>query len=184
MMQLLQQQMVLNQAIVGMMNRQQLPQAPQPAAAPAFAAAPAPREGSMDTKLVPACPTAPWKQWTTRHKELVGFQEFVDKLVSWLSLIYDSYSAELREVLRTTEPIVLRNAEQGQRARRLFFLLQQSFVGYTRIETMIKVEMAARGDLNGYELLRLLRKEFSIFSRSEALHFRETNFSCAGLSTT
>ena len=30
-----------------------------------------------------------------------------------------------------------------------------------------------RTDFNGYEMLRLLRKEFSIFSRSEAIHFRE-----------
>ena len=73
------------------------------------------------------------------------------------------------------EPIVLRGADQELRARRLFHLIQQAFTGYRKIEHMIRNQIMARGaaDANGYELFRLIRREFSIYSRQEALFYRE-----------
>ena len=53
------------------------------------------------------------------------------------------------------------------RSKRLFHLLQQNFTGYSKIEGLGMTES------NGFELLRLMRKEFSLLSRSEALGYRE-----------
>ena len=61
------------------------------------------------------------------------------------------------------------------RSKRLFHLLQQNFSGYSKIENLIKRQIFALGitESNGFELLRLIRKEFSLLSRSEALGYRE-----------
>eukprot|EP00434_Breviolum_minutum_P004907 symbB.v1.2.004329.t1/scaffold188.1/size279614/18 len=61
------------------------------------------------------------------------------------------------------------------RSKRLFHLLQQNFTGYRKIENLIKSQISALGitESNGFELLRLIRKEFSLLSRSEALGYRE-----------
>ena len=54
-------------------------------------------------------------------------------------------------------------------------MLQQNFTGYSKIENLIKSQISALGitESNGFELLRLIRKEFSLLSRSEALGYRE-----------
>ena len=54
-------------------------------------------------------------------------------------------------------------------------MLQQNFTGYSKIENLIKGQISALGitESNGFELLRLIRKEFSLLSRSEALGYRE-----------
>ena len=61
------------------------------------------------------------------------------------------------------------------RSKRLFHLLQQNFSGYSKIENLIKSQISAVGitESNGFELLRVIRKEFSLLSRSEALGYRE-----------
>ena len=61
------------------------------------------------------------------------------------------------------------------RSKRLFHLLQQNFTGYSKIENLIKSQISALGitESNGFELLRLIRKEFSLLSRSEVLGYRE-----------
>eukprot|EP00435_Cladocopium_sp_Y103_P049909 s2861_g15.t1 len=67
------------------------------------------------------------------------------------------------------------NADQAIRSRRLFHLIQQGFSGYPRVENIIRSQIAFYGiqATNGFELLRLLRREFSLMSRPEALHYRE-----------
>ena len=77
-----------------------------------------------------------------------------------MCLIHDRYGPELREALR-----VVQGADKELRARRLFHLIQR----------MIRNQIMARGaaDANGYELFRLIRREFSIYSRQEALYYRE-----------
>ena len=54
-------------------------------------------------------------------------------------------------------------------------MLQQNFTGYSKIENLIKSQISALGitESNGFELLRLIRKEFSLLSRSEALGYRD-----------
>ena len=130
---------------------------------------------TMDTKWIPAMPLPSFKQWVSRSRELSGFRDWAEKLGGWLALIHDQYGPELREALRMEEPIVLRGADQELRARRLFHLIQQAFTGYPKIEHMIRNQIMARGaaDANGYELFRLIRREFSIYSRQEALYYRE-----------
>ena len=65
--------------------------------------------------------------------------------------------------------------DQAMRSRRLFHLIQQCFSGYSKVENMIRSQVSARGsaDSNGFEMLRLIRREFALFSRTEALHYRE-----------
>ena len=47
--------------------------------------------------------------------------------------------------------------------------------GYSKIENLIKSQISAVGitESNGFELLRVIRKEFSLLSRSKALGYRE-----------
>ena len=151
---LMQQQLQLGQTLIDVMrrgNQQQQPQQPQqpPVGVPE-------RERlTMDTKWIPA-------QWVSRSRELSGFRDWAEKLGGWLALIHDQYGPELREALRMEEPIVLRGADQELRGRRLFHLIQQAFTGYPKIEHMIRNQIMARGaaDANGYELFRLIRREF------------------------
>ena len=65
--------------------------------------------------------------------------------------------------------------DQAIRSRRLFHLLQQSFSGYSGVDNLMKSQIAFYGiqEANGFELLRLLRREFSLMSRPEALQYRE-----------
>ena len=68
-------------------------------------------------------------------------------------------------------PVVIVNQDQAIRSRRLFHLLQQSFSGYSGVDNVVKSQIAFYGiqEANGFELLRLLRREFSLMSRPEAL---------------
>ena len=61
------------------------------------------------------------------------------------------------------------------RSKRLFHILQQQFTGYSKIENLVRSQISATGitESNGFELLRLIRKEFSSMSRTEALSYRE-----------
>ena len=134
------------------------------------------REMKMDEKWIPAMPVPGWKSWTSRGKELSGFKEWLEKFSGWLSLINDSYGPELWETIHADYPIhPCRSAEQVMRSKRLFHILQQQFTGYSKIENLVRSQISATGitDSNGFELLRLIRKEFSLMSRTEALSYRE-----------
>ena len=73
----------------------------------------------------------------------------------------DHYGPELRETINA--------------GVRDCFMLQQNFRGYSKIENLVRSQVTATGitESNGFELLRLIRKEFSLMSRSEALGYRE-----------
>ena len=133
-------------------------------------------EMKMDEKWIPAMPVPGWKSWTSRGKELSGFKDWLEKFSGWLSLIHDAYGPELWETIHTDYPIQrCRSPEQVMRSKRLFHILQQQFVGYSKIENLITSRISATGitESNGFELLRLIRKEFSLMSRTEALSYRE-----------
>eukprot|EP00435_Cladocopium_sp_Y103_P056323 s696_g19.t1 len=129
----------------------------------------------MDTKWIPAAPLPEWKGWTSRARELSAFKGWLEKFASWLCLIHDSCAAGLKEALASPYPVQVVNADQAIRSRRLFHLIQQRCSGYPRVENVIKSQIAFYGiqAANGFELLRLLRREFSLMSRLEALHYRE-----------
>ena len=130
------------------------------------------KEMKMDEKWIPSMPIASWKNWTSRGKELSGFKSWLEQFSGWLCLIHDAYGPELREAINSADPIrSFRDHDQTMRSKRLFHLLQQNFTGYSKIENLIKSQISALGitESNGFELLRLIRKEFSLLSRSEAL---------------
>ena len=134
------------------------------------------KEMKMDEKWIPAMPVPGWKSWTSRGKELSGFKDWLEKFSGWLSLIHDAYGPELWETIHADYPIQpCRTPEQVMRSKRLFHILQQQFVGYSKIENLIRSRISATGitESNGFELLRLIRKEFSLMSRTEALSYRE-----------
>ena len=134
------------------------------------------KEMKMDEKWIPAMPVPAWKSWTSRGKELSGFKEWLEKFSGWLSLINDSYGPELWETIHADYPInPCRSPEQVMRSKRLFHILQQQFTGYSKIENLVRSQIYATGitESNGFELLRLIRKEFSLMSRTEALSYRE-----------
>ena len=134
------------------------------------------KEMKMDEKWIPSMPLASWKNWTSRGKELSGFKSWLEQFSGWLCLIHDAYGPELREAINSADPIrAFRDHDQTMRSKRLFHLLQQNFTGYSKIENLIKSQISALGitESNGFELLRLIRKEFSLLSRSEALGYRE-----------
>ena len=134
------------------------------------------KEMKMDEKWIPAMPVPGWKSWTSRGKELSGFKEWLEKFSGWLSLINDSYGPELWGTIHADYPInPCRSPEQVMRSKRLFHILQQQFTGYSKIENLVRSQISATGitDSNGFELLRLIRKEFSLMSRTEALSYRE-----------
>ena len=130
----------------------------------------------MDEKWIPSMPIASWKNWTSRGKELSGFKSWLEQFSGWLCLIHDAYGPELKEAINSADPIrSFRDHDQTMRSKRLFHLLQQNFTGYSKIENLIKSQISALGitESNGFELLRLIRKEFSLLSRSEALGYRD-----------
>ena len=130
----------------------------------------------MDEKWIPSIPIASWKNWTSRGKELSGFKSWLEQFSGWLCLIHDAYGPELREAINSADPIrSFRDHDQTMRSKRLFHLLQQNFTGYSKIENLIKSQISALGitESNVFELLRLIRKEFSLLSRSEALGYRD-----------
>ena len=151
------------------------PQPCQAAGQPVGQAEPA-RGMRMDEKWIPAMPTPPWTTWHTRGRELSGFKDWLEKFCGWLCLIQDAYGPELAEAINASYQIQpTRSPEQTMQSKRLFHLLQQNFVGYSKIENLIRSQISSSGitESNGFELLRLIRMEFSLMSRTEALNYRE-----------
>ena len=86
-----QQQGVQNPPQQQAAGQQQIGQAGQPA-----------REMRMDEKWIPAMPVPPWKQWSTRGREVSGFKDWIEKFCGWLCLIQDAYGSELAEAINAT----------------------------------------------------------------------------------
>ena len=83
------------------------------------------KEMKMDEKWIPAMPVPGWKSWTSRGKELSGFEDWLEKFSGWLSLTHDAYGPELRETIHADYPIQpCRSPEQLMRSKRLFHILK------------------------------------------------------------
>ena len=176
--QMLRQQMLLTQGVMDLLYRtgpglQQQPVQQTPRVAQSSTGQS--ERLTMDTKWIPAAPLPDWKSWNNRAKELAGFKGRLEKFALWLCVVHDSYGQELKEAMNLPYPVVTVNRDQAIRSRRLFHLLQQSFSGYSRVDNVVKSQIAFYGiqEANGFELLRLLRREFSLMSRPEALQYRE-----------
>ena len=151
-----------------------------PAAMPALAPPPPPAFDPsdpagrpLDAKWIPSMPQASWQSWKTRSEEITGFWNWLESLTGWLSLIHASFPGEIREVIGRQVPLLQDDLskEQNQRAQRLYYILQQTFGGFHRVRNLMKVYEGETGlgSSNGYEMLRRLRQEFSLQTRSEAL---------------
>ena len=176
--QMMRQQMLLTQSMMDFMTRSSqasVPRMPGSAVAATSGGPNTTEKLTMDTKWIPAAPMPDWKSWSNRARELSGCKGWLEKFASWLCLVHDSYAAELKEALDLPYPVVIVNQDQAIRSRRLFHLFEQSFTGYSRVDNVVKAQIPFYGiqEANGFELLRMLRREFSSMSRPEALQYRE-----------
>ena len=143
--QLLRQQMLLTQGVMDLLSRTGpgLPQQPVQQTPTVAQSSTGPSERlTMDTKWIPAAPLPDWKSWNNRARELAGFKGWLEKFASWLCLVHDSYAQELKEAMNLPYPVVIVNQDQAIRSRRLFHLLQQSFSGYSRVDNVVKSQIA------------------------------------------
>eukprot|EP00435_Cladocopium_sp_Y103_P060604 s1802_g22.t1 len=157
---MLQQQMLLTQTMVDLMSRSAQSSAPAVPPMPGTQVPTGSNGGgsterlTMDSKWIPSAPLPEWKSTcSSRALERPKFPTY-QRFASWLCLIHDSYAAELKEALVLPYPVEVFLAILGNVIRS-----QIAFYG---------IQAA-----NGFELLRLFRKEFSLMSRPEALHYRE-----------
>ena len=175
--QMQQQSMLQNQMLFDMqqrMDRMERAHGPvQPPVAPAPSGDPFGCRG-LDKSWIPGMPTPGWEKWKNRVEEIHGFWTWAEALISWLALLSPAYQGEIREVMRRSQPLMdsdLQSAEQVARGQRLFHLVKQSFSGCRKVEQVIKLYEQVSTS-NGFELLRQIRVEYSLKSRSECLHFR------------
>ncbi len=131
----------------------------------------------IDVKWIPQVPECKWSTWKTRRDEIQGFWAWIEALCSWLGLLQPLYVPEMKEVLERDVSLTsdLLSPQQLARSSRLFYLMKSAFAGNKRVESIIRIfELQQNvGTTNGYELVRLFRREFSVKSRTEALQFRQ-----------
>ena len=140
---------------------------------------------SKTEKWLPGLPKCPHETWKDRESEIAGFHDYLGELRTWASLVSPQFAAEIAAASTMTTEIVLAalSREQQSRAGRLLSILRSAFAGHGRAEIIIRafcegVSFGHNPTLgmafsdNGYELLRVLTKEFTLQSRAEALALR------------
>ena len=133
----------------------------------------------LSDKLMPSIPKAESERWVNRPLEVLGFRKYCEDLVSWLCLIDPMYQSEVKECLswRTPLPMSVLSPDQVLRSQRLYHVLKQSGTsqGTTRLDILIRLfEAKHSSEPNGYELLRTLRIELGLRTRSECIFFRNS----------
>ena len=129
---------------------------------------------AIDSKILPAMPVADPSKWTTRPGEILGFHSFLEHLISWIGMLSPEFGAEVKGVMEgktSVDPAAMTH-DQKQRATRLFYILKQSLEKSSRVSALVRLRETAQTDTNGYGLLCDVRKEYSLQTRTEALHFR------------
>ena len=139
---------------------------------------------SKTEKWLPGLPKPGHEGWKDRESEIVGFHDYLVELRSWASLVSPKFAAEISEATVTPQEIVLSSLSRDQQSRagRLLSILRAAFSGHGRAENIIRAfcEGVSFGaglssvgfNDNGFELLRVLTKEFTLQSRAEALALR------------
>ena len=130
---------------------------------------------TVDAKLIPSMPTCDPGKWHTRPQQILGFRSFLESLVSWLSTLAPAYHNEVALVL-ADRPIPDATALATQeRSQRLFFILKQAFAGSSKVMTIVRLFESQHGfgTSDGYGLLRQLKNEFAILTRTEGYYFRQ-----------
>ena len=131
---------------------------------------------ALDGKIMPAIPRADPTEWKNRVQEVLGFRSYCESLTAWLSLLDPRYQAEIKEALVYTGAITdaVLTADQLQRSHRMFYVMKQSVTSKnTRFDILVKLyEAESQNNASGYELIRRLRNELCVKSRSEIITFR------------
>ena len=127
-------------------------------------------------KWLPEMPKLDGSKWRTRIDEILGFESFIDRLMSWIGLASDTFATEIKGAIERTVPIENSHLspQQASRGIRLLNILKQSFHSVPKAQIMINayMESAVGFQVNGFELIRLLSREYGVRTRSEALHFK------------
>ena len=132
---------------------------------------------SIDSKILPSMPVPDTTGWTTRPSEILGFHGYLDQLTAWIGMMQPEFSKEVREAVSNPRPIQDSElfASQRERSSRLYYILKQGLEKSPRVQSIIKLHESSLGvstSTNGYRLLQKLKEEYSLQTRSEALHFR------------
>lgn len=134
-----------------------------------------PAEGKMPFGV--EIPKVPFKEWKSRHAEILGWHSWLELFLSWLNLISDNYPVECRYALQEANSIHESKVppSMAPRAHRLLSYLKQAISGRHRAESLVAhyVSTVPQGSAHGYEALRKLNLEFGLQSRAEALSIRE-----------
>ena len=129
---------------------------------------------SLDTKWIPTMPMPRMNEWKTRVEEIRGFWSWYEAFVNWLALIHASFPGEMKETMESMVAIGvgMLNPDQMARSQRLLYLLKNAFQSSTRVMNLTRNLELSGQELTGYEMLRQIRLEFSLKTRSEALSLR------------
>ena len=130
---------------------------------------------TVDAKLIPSMPTCDPGKWHTRPQQILGFRSFLESLVSWLSTLAPAYHGEVALVLADRPIPDATSLAVQERSQRLFFILKQAFAGSSKVMTIVRLFESQHGfgTSDGYGLLRQLKNEFAILTRTEGYYFRQ-----------
>ena len=136
---------------------------------------------SIDSKILPSMPVPDTSKWNTRPSEILGFHSYLDQLTAWIGMMQPEFSKEVREIVSSTRPIQDSDLSPSQKERssRLYYILKQALEKSPRVQSIVKLHESSLGvttTTNGYRLLQKLKEEYSLQTRSEALHFRSCLF--------
>eukprot|EP00439_Symbiodinium_sp_Y106_P019771 s420_g2.t1 len=106
-----------------------------------------------------------------------GLHDVMDSLRQVGTVLQQLYGEELREAINKVSEIridMMVDADQHLRSQRLLHLLEQAFHNYPRVENLVRqyVLRVGQGCACGFEVFRLLRQEFSVQTRNEAMSYR------------
>ena len=117
------------------------------------------------------------RKWSNRFDEVVGFQNYITYLQSWLGNLSDRYPKEIFQALQHPTEIFQSSLSPGEatRSARLQSLLIQMFADIPKALNILLAYSETRGAMAtcGYESLRLLSQEYSLYSRAEGWGFRQ-----------
>ena len=117
------------------------------------------------------------KKWSTRSEEIVGFSHYLTYLQSWLGNMSDKFPKEIYLAVRHPTQITQESLNHGEslRSKRLQSLLMQVFSDQAKSMNILLAysESCIVDAICGYESLRLLGREFSLYSRAEGWSFRQ-----------
>ena len=118
------------------------------------------------------------KVWKGRMEEIIGFASYIVYLSNWLGNLSDKYPREIQLALAQQSEIKQTTLSSGEAIRsiRLHSLLMQIFAENSKALNLLLAYAGGVDNLEvcGYESLRRLHREYSLFSRSEGYTFRNT----------